>query len=207
MNHSQKRVITYIDGFNLYFGLKSKNWKKFYWLNLKVLSEKLLFKDQKLIKTKYFTSRVKDNPSKQKRQNTFIDALETLEDFEIYYGKYQQNKVECYNCHYIFSDQNEKMTDVNIATELICDGFNDLYDIAILISGDSDLIPPIKAVQNQFPDKRIIVAFPPERFNKSVKEVAKGSFIIGKSKLQNSLFPDELKSKSGFLLKKPSEWN
>ncbi|HRK00938.1 MAG TPA: NYN domain-containing protein [Ignavibacteria bacterium] len=207
MNHSQKRVITYIDGFNLYFGLKSKNWKKFYWLNLKEFSKNLLVKDQKLIKTKYFTSRVKDNPTKQKRQNTFIDALETLEDFEIYYGKYQQNKVECYNCHYIFSDQNEKMTDVNIATEILCDAFNDLYDIAILISGDSDLIPPIKAVQNQFPDKRIVVAFPPERFNKSVKEVAKGSFIIGKSKLQNSLFPDELMSKSGFLLKKPTEWN
>lgn len=25
------RVIAYIDGFNLYFGLKSKGWKRYYW--------------------------------------------------------------------------------------------------------------------------------------------------------------------------------
>ena len=202
-----ERIITYIDGFNLYFGLKSKNWKKYYWLNLKELSNNLLIKDQKLVKTKYFTSRVKDNPEKQKRQSTFIDALETLSDFEIYYGKYQQNKVECYQCHYVFSDQNEKMTDVNIATEMLCDAFRDSYDTAILISGDSDLIPPIRAIQYHFPRKKVIVAFPPERYNKSVKDVAKGSFIIGRSKLHNSLFPDTLTSKTGFLLNKPKEWD
>ena len=202
-----ERIITYIDGFNLYFGLKSKNWKKYYWLNLKELSNNLLIKDQKLVKTKYFTSRVNDNPEKQKRQSTFIDALETLSDFEIYYGKYQQNKVECYQCHYVFSDQNEKMTDVNIATEMLCDAFRDSYDTAILISGDSDLIPPIRAIQNHFPRKKVIVAFPPERYNKSVKDVAKGSFIIGRSKLHNSLFPDTLTSKTGFLLNKPKEWD
>jgi len=31
------RVITYIDGFNLYFGLKSKDWQRYYWLNLQLL--------------------------------------------------------------------------------------------------------------------------------------------------------------------------
>jgi len=33
MNSSCKKVICYIDGFNLYHGLKHKNWKKFYWLD------------------------------------------------------------------------------------------------------------------------------------------------------------------------------
>ena len=28
----QERVIAYIDGFNLYFGLKAKGWRQFYWL-------------------------------------------------------------------------------------------------------------------------------------------------------------------------------
>ncbi len=27
------RVIVYIDGFNLYFGLKSKGWRRYFWLN------------------------------------------------------------------------------------------------------------------------------------------------------------------------------
>lgn len=200
------RVITYIDGFNLYFGLRSRGWKRFYWLDLKALSQNILQRDQILVKTKYFTSRVKDNPSKQRRQAIFIDALETLEDFEIYYGKYQQNKVECYRCHHIYSDQNEKMTDVNIATELLCDAFNDRFDTAILFSGDSDLIPPISAVHKYFPEKRVVLAFPPERFNSSMKEVARGSFMIGRKKLQDSVFPDSVITKNGFVLNKPKEW-
>ena len=34
-----QRVITYIDGFNLYFGLKSAGWNRFYWLNLQTMAE------------------------------------------------------------------------------------------------------------------------------------------------------------------------
>jgi hypothetical protein len=37
-----ERVITYIDGFNLYFGLKSNGWDRFLWLNLRALSQNLL---------------------------------------------------------------------------------------------------------------------------------------------------------------------
>ena len=30
-----RRLIAYIDGFNLYFGLKEKGWKRYYWLDMK----------------------------------------------------------------------------------------------------------------------------------------------------------------------------
>jgi hypothetical protein len=36
-----ERVITYIDGFNFYFGLKSAGWKRYYWLNLQVMAQNL----------------------------------------------------------------------------------------------------------------------------------------------------------------------
>ena len=29
-----QRVSVYVDGFNLYYGLKSKGWRRYYWLNL-----------------------------------------------------------------------------------------------------------------------------------------------------------------------------
>ena len=35
------------------------------------------------------------------------------------------------------------MTDVNIATQMMIDAFQDKYNMAMLISGDSDLVPPI----------------------------------------------------------------
>jgi hypothetical protein len=43
-----ERIICYIDGFNLYFGLREKGWKKYYWLDLKRLTEKLLKPRQSL---------------------------------------------------------------------------------------------------------------------------------------------------------------
>ena len=91
---------------------------------------------------KYFTSRVSNNPDKQKRQSTYIDALESV-NVKIIYGNYQDGSEECKRCGHIWRTAKEKMTDVNIATSMIIDAFKDEYDMAMLISGDSDLVPPI----------------------------------------------------------------
>lgn len=44
-----ERVIAYIDGFNLYFGLKKSTGRKYYWLDLHALATRLLKRDQQLI--------------------------------------------------------------------------------------------------------------------------------------------------------------
>ena len=100
------------------------------------------------------------------------------------------------------------MTDVNIATHLLVDAYQDKYDMAMLISGDSDLVPPIKAVHENFPAKRVFVAFPPKRHNNTVSLVAKGSMIVGRKKLAESQFPKTIqKAADGFILTKPNDWN
>lgn len=63
-----ERVIAYIDGFNFYFGLKSKGWQRYYWLNLQELARSLLLPSQRLASTKYFTARISAPPDKQRRQ-------------------------------------------------------------------------------------------------------------------------------------------
>ncbi len=80
----------YVDGFNLYFGLKSGGWKKYYWLDLVRLSGRLLIKGQQLEGTHYFTSRLGDvtNRPSLHRQTTFLEALGTLEGLTIHYGHY-----------------------------------------------------------------------------------------------------------------------
>ena len=40
------------------------------------------------------------------------------------------------------------MTDVNMAVELLSDAQDDEYDVAILVSADSDLAGPIEAVRS-----------------------------------------------------------
>jgi len=206
MSSPKQRVIVYVDGFNLYFGLKAKGWKKSYWLNLQKLSENILTKEQKLVSVKYFTSRISFPPEKVKRQGTFIEALETLPKVKIFYGHYQSNKSICRKCGYIDMIPSEKMTDVNIAVELLSDAYEDKYDTAILISADSDLIAPIKTVHRLFKSKRIVVAFPPARHSFALKEVAKASFTIGRKKLIDSNFPDEVKKQDGYILRRPERW-
>ena len=98
------------------------------------------------------------------------------------------------------------MTDVNIATAIIIDAFQDKYDMAMLISGDSDLTPPIREVHKHFKNKRVFIAFPPKRHNSSMTIVAKGSEIIGRKKLLSAQFPEEVISKIGYKLKIPNEW-
>lgn len=203
---AHERVMVYIDGFNLYFGLKTKRWKKYYWLNLITLAENLIKDNQELKKVKYFTSRISSPPDKVKRQGTFIEALETLDDLDIFYGQYQMNPKECRKCGNIVASPNEKMTDVNIAVEMLVDAFQGFYDTAILISADSDLTAPIKKIKKLFPDKKIILAFPPKRFSYALSVIADGSFHIGRGLLSKSVFPTRVKKNDGFILNKPEEW-
>lgn len=201
----KERVIVYIDGFNLYFGMKEGGLRDFKWLDISCLSNVLLKPNQELITIKYFTSRVSQDPEKQKRQSTYIDALSAL-GAQVIYGQYQNNKEDCHRCGHEWLSPKEKMTDVNIATHLLLDAFQDKYDMAMLISGDSDLVPPVKSIHEHFKNKRVFLAFPPSRHNKSLSLQAKGSMIIGKSKIKNCQLPEELKSQTGYILKKPRQW-
>lgn len=204
-----KRVIAYIDGFNLYYGLKSKGWRRYYWLNIKTLVESLLKPHQQLLETKYFTARITPRPhdlSKAKRQSVFLEALETLPDLSIHYGLFLQNEQKCHTCGATWMVPEEKMTDVNIATELLIDAFHDRFDTALIMSGDSDLASTIEKLQQLFPHKMVVVAFPPNRISKRLRQIAKASFVIGEAKIRKSQFPDEVQKPDGIILRRPSTW-
>lgn len=204
--NTPKRVIVYIDGFNLYFGLKQAGWHKYLWLDLKKFASSLLLPDQLLVYTKYFTSRVSKPVSKQKRQNLFLDALNTLSEFSIFYGRYQAEVRICENCGFNSIISNEKKTDVNIATELLVDAFQDRFDTAILVSADADLTAPIVSIRRLFPNKSVIVVFPPKRHSYELKNVASGIYHIGEDKFSRNLLPEKVVAKSGFALLRPDKW-
>lgn len=204
-NSKNERVNVYIDGFNLYFGIREAGFDHCRWLNVKKLAQNLLQANQTLGEVKYFTSRVSNSPDKQKRQSIYIDALEST-GIKIIYGNYQDGSEECLRCGHSWRTAKEKMTDVNIATHIIMDAYKDSYDMAMLISGDSDLVPPIKAVHENFKNKRVLIAFPPKRHNSSMALVAKGSLIVGRKKLVDSQFDEEVISRTGYKLKIPESW-
>lgn len=202
-----ERVISYIDGFNLYFGLKSKNWQRYYWLNIQMMMEKLLIRDQVLVKTKYFTTRVIQPEDKMQRQDAYLDALSTLSNFDIYYGRFQLDKQMCSQCHKIYHIPHEKKSDVNIATELLSDAYEDQFDTAILVSADADLVSPIEKIKNKFTGKkRIVIAFPPDRSSFELANIASANFRIGRVVIQNSQFSDQVITRDGYTVNRPISW-
>lgn len=202
-----QRVIVYIDGFNLYYGLKEKQWQRYYWLNIHSLAEKLLHHHQKLVAARYFTARIKpSNSAKRKRQDTFIEALETLPNLTIHFGHFLSKERSCLSCGARWNTYEEKMTDVNIAVELLSDAQDNLFDIAIIVSGDSDLVGPISAVLKRFSNKRVIAAFPPERFSKALRDSATGFIRVDQNMLRNSQLPRKIVKSKSVTLQRPRSW-
>jgi uncharacterized LabA/DUF88 family protein len=98
------------------------------------------------------------------------------------------------------------MTDVNIAIEMMSDAYEDRFDVAMLISGDSDLTGPVQAIRKIYPQKKIIIAFPPNRISLKLKHIANASFVIGRKKFKDSQLPDQMLKVDGFPLKRPESW-
>ncbi len=204
-----ERVITYIDGFNLYFGLRSKGWRRFYWLDVHLLAQNLLKPGQQLIQVKYFTSRVSatpTNPDQDKRQTTYLEALATRSLTSLFFGHYLSKPVTCRECGASWRKNEEKMTDVNIAMELLADAFQNRFDTALLISADSDLTGPVVKVRHLYPKKRVVIAFPPARVSDRLKREAAAYFTVGHVKIARSQLPDQVVKPGGYVLRKPSEW-
>lgn len=98
------------------------------------------------------------------------------------------------------------MTDVNIATQLLGDAYDDHFDTAILISADSDLTMPVKKIRHRFPEKRIIIALPPNRRSHELTKAANGHIIINETAYRHCQLPDIVTNKDGFAIQRPDYW-
>jgi len=211
-----KRAFFYIDGFNLYYGLKTKGWKRFYRLDVERLCRRILsyHMNHELTGIKYFTARIMGNIEKAKRQSTYLEAVETLDIVKTIDGVYHRHPITCKKCKknyfcscgYPYIKSEEKRTDVNIASNLQCDGFSNQFNTAFLISADSDLVPAIEKFKMSFPTKRIIVYFPPGRSSKDLQKHCHICRKIFRKTLEKSQFPDKLTNRHGYIIQRPLQW-
>ena len=172
---AMKRTVAYIDGYNLYYGILKGTPHK--WLDPVRLVKALLREGHDLVSVKYFTSPVKTYPhdvAALDRQKVYMQALSTLLNVEIIQGFYRKDAVlmpvheaECKVCPTAKDGLikvvklEEKRTDVNIASAMLLDAFNDKADVFVLVSGDTDFIAPVSIVRKDF-SKTVIVFNPRE---------------------------------------------
>ena len=204
----------YIDGFNLYYrALKETPFK---WLNLRNLAE-VLFPEYTIQKVSYFTALITarpNDPIQPQRQQTFLRALQTLPDFEIHYGTFRPrtkirplaSPVPGLPKYVKILDTEERGSDVNLATRMLADGFNGIYERAVVVSNDSDLATPIRYVRDNL-GIPVTVVNPDERINAQgdIQSAATNIRRLRKSHLRLSQFPPTVFDAQGPITK-PKKW-
>jgi uncharacterized LabA/DUF88 family protein len=203
-----RRTYGYIDGFNFYYGCIRNT--PYRWLDLFRFAQAMLPKNE-VMSVKYFTAIVKSSatdPTKQIRQQTYLRALATITQIQVFLGSFQAHAAKRPRADGMGSveviEMKEKGSDVNLATELLVDGFTGAYDVAAVVSNDSDLVAPIRAVRTKL-KKPVGIINPHQRQSVDLKSCA--SFIkeVRTWTLQQSLLPPVLADANGEI-RKPSGW-
>ena len=200
------RVFAYVDGLNLHHGMLDARLHNARWLDLWAMCATLPRPGQRLSLVRYFTARIRDDLSAAKDQAVFIDALLARGGVEIDFGYFLATSVECRQCGFVRPRNEEKRTDVNMVVRLLEDAFDDRFDLAIVVSADSDFVAPIESVRRRFPDKRVMVAFPPKRRSAQLRRAADAAHHLSGPTIRSSRLPDPVIAASGVELRAPREW-
>jgi len=206
IHNSVQRVSYYVDGFNLYHGLKEHSKaRKFRWLNLRSFAEGQLQPNHVLERVIYFTSIPPWSSSKAERHERYIAALESV-DVEVVRGRFQRDEAICLGaCKQLFYRYTEKLTDVHIATTILRDGVAGKFDWAYLVSGDADQAPTIRTLKVMAPSTNVRVLFPPRRNSTELSQVATEFTPLGYRAFKPHQFPSKM-TVNGRIIEKPANW-
>jgi uncharacterized LabA/DUF88 family protein len=199
----------YVDGFNLYYGSLKKT--PFRWLDISAMCRLLLPSDQ-INKIRYFTALVHprpQDPDQLKRQKTYLRALRTIPNLTIIEGSFLAHEVMMplappKQGYAKVIKTEEKGSDVNLATHLLMDAYHDDFDLAVIISNDSDLLEPIKVVIGEF-KKDVGLINPQKHPSYALRPHVKFIKQIRQGVLSKSQFPLTLEDDKGRFTK-PSSW-
>jgi uncharacterized LabA/DUF88 family protein len=204
----------YIDGFNLYNrALKHTPYK---WLDFRALANRLLDPENQVEQIRYFTSWVtgRGDPYRTVRQQTYLRALKLDPKISIHIGHFlsrpilrplKGKDINDRNSYVWVHDTREKGSDVNLASNLVWDGARSAYDVAVVISKDTDLVEPIRIVTQEI-KKPVGILCPDGSLSQPLKDVASFFRHIREKDLSASQFPPTLYSPKGRTITKPSSW-
>ena len=142
------RVSVFIDGRNFYHGVK--NLKKD---GLKIRLQDIVRKlvgNRELITAFYYNTLLDKEHDLQryKYHNEFIAMVKEFPKFKVVLCDWRKIIGEDKTIRY-----DTKGDDVCLTTDLLMGAFDDLYDVAIIVSGDADFIPVIKIIRERFKKK------------------------------------------------------
>lgn len=219
------RTTVYIDGFNLYYRmLKERPGMK--WVNPKALVEQIVNPSHVITRVNYYTARISARPpdvTAPARQATYLKALATVPEIAVHEGTFMTSKPwmalaqppQARPNGYVWTQpvpslvkvikSEEKGSDVNLGVHLVRDAFLNAFDVAVVLTNDSDLMEPIRIAVHEA-GKRVGLLVPVNFPTQSLMAVASFYLHIRPGHLAHAQFADPLVQADGTLLAKPATW-
>jgi len=218
------KTFAYVDGYNLYHGIndkrnvmpsgttrfsKHKPWGDLLWLNLQSFIESYTFNDVELMNI-YFFEAPSHDPASLSRQQIYMNALlslPTMDKNSFSGGEFKPRTVKCYQCGHQYTTHTEKGTDVSLAVQLIEDVALRKCEGVIIVAGDNDYLPALRAIKRIDPNLLMYVIFPPHRSSIEISSIA-GAVNCRKidyHRLERCQLPVNV-TVNGFVFSKPSEY-
>lgn len=219
------RTAVYIDGFNLYYRLLKEK-PQFKWLNPHLLVQELLSAQHHITQVNYYTARISaraNDPEAPARQAIYLNALESVPTIRVHEGNFLvthpwmalAQPPEARPSPYDWTlpppvvvkvvKTEEKGSDVNLASHLVRDAFTDAFDVAVVLSNDSDLVEPIRIVTQEV-GKRVGLLVPVKSPTASLVRAASFHLHVRPGHLAKAQFPDRIELGNGSVIAKPSSW-
>lgn len=111
-------------------------------------------------------------------------------------------------CKRRYEDPEEKETDVNLAIQMIIDSYEKVCDKMVLISGDTDFVPPLKIIKNNHKHVETMVLFPPGNRSTHLAQISPYNKDLEKQKPKwnKAIMPNEVKFDDGKVFTIPEKW-
>ena len=202
-----RKVICLVDGFNLYHAIKGAREEKLKWVDLRKLAANFLRPGQRLVEVVYFTAYADWMPEKAAKHKALVSALRKT-GVQTVLGQFKEVTKFCTRCRQHYTAHEEKETDVNLATYLVDAAHKNTFDVAMIVSADSDYVHAVSMVLKNFPEKKIGVIFPAGR-GKNYKLASAASFSLQMKKhhLRKSLLPDKVTLEDGSVVVRPAQYD
>lgn len=120
-------------------------------------------------------------------------------------GRFKEKFIWCNACKAHVSHNEEKETDVAIAVKLFELFHTDSCDLAMIVSGDTDLAAAVRSANLVFADKRVGFVFPYKRKNAELAAMTDTKFRMKKDRYLKHQFPDPYII-DGVPVRRPPTW-
>ncbi|MDL2259981.1 NYN domain-containing protein [Deltaproteobacteria bacterium OttesenSCG-928-K17] len=194
-----------IDGFNFYYSIKRLD-VSLKWFDFQRYCAHFLSSRDEIHSIYYFSALATWRPNSAARHRVFIEALRHY-GIHVVLGEFKDKTKWCANCRKSYKDHEEKATDVNIALYAYRLASQPDIDRIVLVSGDTDMIPAIRLIKQDFPTKEPGVIFPYMRKNDQLGNEVSFRRKTSAKILPQFQLPESITLSSGKVITRPPEWS